>query len=342
MAPVRNARVIFNSIPSDYPEPGKTTVYDDKNTIDIENARLDGGFILKTLVLSIDPYMRGRMRPPEVESYVPAFTLGEPLTSHGVGVVIRSDNQGIKKGDHLYGFLPHEEYSIHRSVEGLRLLVNAEKLPWSTYVGAAGMPGKTAYMAWKEYSRAKRGEIVFVTSGGGPVGSLVIQLANMGGLKVISSAGSEEKVQFMKKIGADVAFNYKTTSTEDVLKKEGPIDIYWDNVGGDSLDAALAASKIGARFLECGMISGYNEGGKPVKNLMNLVANSLVMYGFIVFRLEKKYDDEFYEKIPHMLARGDLKFTEEIWRGLDKVGEAILAVQKGQNKAKVVIQVADE
>ncbi|KAF8074121.1 hypothetical protein FPV67DRAFT_1778639 [Lyophyllum atratum] len=324
------------------PSPEKTTVYDDKPTIDIDNVRLNGGFILKTLVLSIDPYMRGRMRPAEVESYVPAFKLGEPLESHGVGVVIRSENQGVKKGDHIYGFLTHEEYSIHRSIEQFRLLVNAENLPWSAYLGAAGMPGKTAYMGWKEYSRAKRGEIVFVTSGGGPVGSLVIQLANLGGLKVIASAGSEEKVVFMKKIGADVAFNYKTTNTEEVLKKEGPIDIYWDNVGGDSLDAALAASKVGGRFLECGMISGYNEGGKPVKNLMNLISNSLVMYGFIVFRLEPKYDEEFYQKIPHMLARGDLKFTEEIWRGLDKVGDAILTVQKGQNKAKMVIQVADE
>ncbi|GLB38790.1 putative N-terminal domain of oxidoreductase [Lyophyllum shimeji] len=342
MAPIRNARVVFNEIPRTYPEPGKTTVYDDKPTIDIENLKTDGGFVLKTLFLSIDPYLRGRMRPPEIPSYVPAFKIGEPLESHGVGVVVRSDNQGLKVGDHLYGMLTHEEYTIHRSFDGFRLLVNEERLPWSVYLGAAGMPGKTAYAGWREYSRCQRGQTVFVTAGAGPVGSMVIQLARLSGLKIIACAGSEEKVEFIRSLGADVVFNYKTTSTQEVLNKEGPLDIYWDNVGGEALDAALSVSAVGARFIECGMISTYNEGPKPVHNLMQVISNNLCMHGFIVFRLERQYDNDFYWNVPQMLGRGELKYSEEVWRGLEKVGDAILANQKGMNRAKLVIKVADE
>ncbi|KAG6839784.1 hypothetical protein C0991_011699 [Blastosporella zonata] len=331
MAPIRNAKAIFNAIPSGFPEPGKDIVYDDSKTIDIDRVALNGGFIMKTLVLSIDPYMRGRMRAPEIES----------LTGYGVGVVVRSDNSKTKKGDHIYGMLSHEEYSIHKGLDGLIIIENEHKLPWSAYVGVVGMPGKTAWMAWKEFSHAKKGETVFVTTGGGPVGSLVIQLANLDGLKVIASAGSDEKVKFMKSIGADVAFNYKKTKTADVLSKEGPIDVYWDNVGGETLDAALDAASVGARFIECGMISGYNTGGVPIHNIMAVLEKSISMNGFIVFRLEHKYQDGFYKTIPAKVARGELKFTEEITNGLDKVGDVMLAVQKGENKAKAVIKVAD-
>ncbi|KAG6901822.1 hypothetical protein C0995_007529 [Termitomyces sp. Mi166 len=326
MAPVRNARVIFESVPRGFPVPGETTVYDDSKTIDLDHVALNGGFLLKTLVLSIDPYMRGRMRSADIKSYAEAFTLGEPLIGYGVGVVIRSENAKVQKGDHIYGMLTHEEYSIYKDLEGLTIIMNEYNLPWSAYVGVTGMPGKTAFMAWKEYSRAKKGETAFITAGGGPVGSLVIQLAKSDGLKVIASAGSDEKVKFMEEIGADVAFNYKTTKTSDVLKKEGPIDVYWDNVGGETLEAALDAASVGARFI----------------NLMNVVAKSISMNGFIVFRLEPKYQEEFYNTIPAQVASGRLKYTEEVTKGLDKVGDVILAVQKGQNRAKAVIQVADD
>ncbi|KAH0578570.1 hypothetical protein H2248_003717 [Termitomyces sp. 'cryptogamus'] len=284
--------------------------------------------------------MRGRMRSADIKSYAEAFTLGEPLTGYGIGVVVRSDNTKVKNGDHIYGMLTHEEYSVCKDLEGLTIIKNEHSLPWSAYVGVAGMPGKTAFMAWKEYSRAKKGETAFVTAGGGPVGSLVIQLAKLDGLKVIASAGSDEKVKFMEAIGADVAFNYKKTKTSDVLSKEGPVDVYWDNVGGETLEAALDAASVGARFIECGMISGYNA-DMPIHNLLNVVAKSISMNGFIVFRLEHKYEEEFYATIPQKVASGKLKYTEEVTEGLDKVGDVILAVQKGQNKAKAVIRVAD-
>jgi len=342
MAPVTNGRVLFKSIPEGYPEPGKTTVYDTTAKIDLENAPLNGGFLLKTLVLSIDPYMRGRMRSPEIKSYTPPFAIGQALTGYGVGVVVRSELAGVKAGEHLYGIFTHEEYSIRSGLAMLQVIQNEHNLPWSVFVGAAGMPGKTAYMAWKEYARQKKGEVVFVTSGAGAVGSFVIQLAKLDGLKVIASAGSEEKVKYMKEIGTDIAFNYKTTDTKEVLEKEGPLDIYWDNVGGESLEAALETAAIGGRIIECGMIANYNKAHPGVKNFINVIQKSLSINGFIVSRLEYKYGDEFYKTIPAKLAHGEIKYREDITKGLDKVGDVILAVLKGTNQAKAVILVADE
>ncbi|KAF8996523.1 alcohol dehydrogenase [Cyathus striatus] len=343
MTPVINARVIFNSVPEGYPEPGKTTVYDTTQTIDLDTAPLNGGVLLKILEVSIDPYLRGKMRAPSEKSYSPPFTLGEPIDSFAVAVVVRSEKEGFKKGDHVYGILPFVNYTIVTATEELRILNNKHNLPWSVYVGAAGMPGKSAYMAWKEYSYAKKGETVYVSTGAGPVGSLVIQLAKQSGCRVIGSAGSDDKVAFMKECGADVAFNYKTESIWDVLEREGGlICSYWDNVGGDTLDAALEFAKIGGRFIECGMISGYNTGGAVIKNILHVVDKSLSIYGFVVFRLHEKYETQFYEEVPQLLAEGKLKYSEHVWEGLDKAGEAILAVQKGLNRAKAVVKVAQE
>ncbi|KAJ6550185.1 hypothetical protein B0H19DRAFT_1378803 [Mycena capillaripes] len=342
MAPVTNARVLFAAIPKEFPVPGETTVYDTSEKIDLDGCPLNGGLLIKTLVLSVDPYMRGRMRRPEEKSYAEAFTLGAPLDGYGIGVVLRSEIRSVRVGKHVYGVIQHQQYSIISNTEGLTFLERDPKLPWTVYVGAAGMPGKTAYSGWKEFSHAKKGETAFVTAGGGPVGSMVIQLAKRDGLKVIASAGSDEKVNFMKDIGADVAFNYKTTDTRKVLAREGPIDIYWDNVGGDTLDAALDHAKVFGRFLVCGMISGYNTGYKGVKNLHQTFAKSLTISGILVFRLQAKYDKEFYLTIPPALASGEIKYTEEVTRGLDKIGDVILRVQKGQNSAKAVVVVAEE
>ncbi|KAF8881861.1 hypothetical protein BD779DRAFT_1675206 [Infundibulicybe gibba] len=342
MAPVTNGRALFNAVPTGYPEPGKTIVYDTTQTIDLENVALNGGFLVKTLVLSIDPYLRGRMRAPEKASYNMPFALGEPITSHGVGVVLRSEYAGVKAGDHVYGMFPHEEYFVKKNMDMSRVLHNEHNLPWSVYVGAAGMPGATnVLLCLERISKAKKGEVAFVTTGGGPVGSLVIQLAKADGMKVIASAGSDEKVEFMKSIGADVAFNYKTTNTKAVLEKEGPINVYWDNVGGESLEAALDAAASGGRFIECGMITGYNGNPYPIKNLMHIVAKSLTISGFLVYNFQAKYEEEFYATFPKRLASGELKYTEEVTKGLDKVGDVMLAVQKGTNKAKAVILVAD-
>ncbi|KAF7324120.1 Zinc-type alcohol dehydrogenase-like protein PB24D3.08c [Mycena kentingensis (nom. inval.)] len=344
MPPTPNARVIYASLPANYPVAGETMVHDTTAEIDLENAPLNGGFLLKTLVLSIDPYMRGKMRSPEKKSYSPAFVIGEPLYGYGIGVVLRSENPGVAVGKYVYsGEIPHQQYTIFpASFKTFRFIEKHPKLSLTTYVGAAGMPGQTAYMGWKEFSKAKPGETAFITTGGGPVGSFVIQLAKKDGLEVIGSAGSEEKVEFMKSIGADVAFNYKTIDTREVLKEAGGIDIYWDNVGGDMLDAALEYSNVYGRFLQCGMVSGNNTGMIPIKNLNQTYIKSLTLSGILVLRLLVKYEEEFYAVVPEMLASGEIKYTEEVTRGLETVGRAIERVQRGLNTAKAVVVVADE
>ncbi|KAF8157830.1 hypothetical protein B0H34DRAFT_706300 [Crassisporium funariophilum] len=342
MAPVTNGRAIFNSIPDGFPVPGETTVYDTSEKIDVDNVPLNGGFLFKLLDLSIDPYMRGRMRDPSKKSYNAPFIIGQPLSGYGIGVVVRSELEGVKAGDHIGGFVEHQHYAVKKSLQGLQIIDNPQNLPWSTFLGVLGMPGKTSYFAWKEYAHAKKGEIAFVSAGGGPVGSLVIQLAKRDGLKVIASAGSEEKLQFMRECGADVVFNYKTTKTAEVLEKEGPVDIYWDNVGGETLEAALDAAALNARFIICGMISGYNTGGQPIRNLANVIGKSITIQGFIVGRLEANHGAAFYAEIAPDVASGKIKHREDVTNGLDKVGDVILAVQKGTNKAKAVVHVADD
>lgn len=342
MAPVKNGRLIFKEIPTGYPEPGKTTIYDESETIDLDSVPLKGGVLVKTLVVSIDPYLRGKMRDPSIQSYTPAFVKDKPIYNYGVGVVLRSENPRAKPGDHLYGTYDFQQYSILNNLDEFEVLKNEHNLPWSAYVGVVGMPGQTAWVGWHEYAAPQKGDVVFVTAGAGPVGSFVIQLAKLQGLKVIASAGSEDKVDFIKSLGADVAFNYKTANTWDVLKREGPINIYWDNVGGETLDAALANAARGARFIECGMISEYNTAPYTVKNLMAIVRQELHLHGFIVNHHLHKHHARFYAEVPGKVARGEIKYVEDAKQGLQYAGEAILEVQKGRNSGKSVVIVGDE
>ncbi|KAF9068364.1 hypothetical protein BDP27DRAFT_1383609 [Rhodocollybia butyracea] len=347
MAPIPNARLLFNEIPTNFPEPGKTTVYDTSKTIDVEKEPLNGGILVKTLVLSADPYMRVQMREAHIDGYMPPFIVGQPLYSLGVGKVLRSENEAYKAGDYVYGVLEWALYSIPNTdtggAFGTRLLKPEPGLPYSVYVGAAGMPGQTAYYGWKEFANAKAGDTVFVSGGAGPVGSLVVQLAKEDGLKVIASAGSEAKVQFCKDVGADVTFNYKTVNTLDVLKKEGPLQLYWDNVAGSTLDAAIENADNHARFIECGAISQYNsKDGVNMKNLDQIYARRLTLYGFLVADLAPKWQDEFYQVIPKKLASGEFKYSEDLTRGLEKGCEALRDVQMGKNTGKSVIIVAEE
>ncbi|KAF8144002.1 hypothetical protein K438DRAFT_1874671 [Mycena galopus ATCC 62051] len=299
---------IYNFSFPDYPVPGTTTVYDTTETIDIENVPLNGGVLIKVLLLSIDPYLRGRL----------PFPLGQPLMGGGIGVVLRSEVAGVEAGAHVRGMVAHQEYMIAPNLAMLEIIQRDPKLNWSVYVGAAGMPGETAFVGWREYSGAKK--VV-----------MVIQIAKQDGLKVIASAGSEEKVKFMKEIGADVAFNYKTTDVREVLAKEGPIDIFWDNVGGDTLDAAREHAALHSRIIECGQISGYNSRPLPMKNPGLIFAKCMHFHGFLRPYLRPKH-----------IAAFNVEFVPKIVSGeLDKVGDAILAVQKGTNAGKAIVILVD-
>ncbi|KAH9903352.1 NAD-P-binding protein [Cubamyces lactineus] len=343
MAPVKNGRYLYLSIPDGFPEPGKTMVYDDSRTADLGAPLERGAFLVKVLVLSVDPYLRGKMRDPKIETYTPAFVVGEPLYNYGIGFVLRSENAAFKPGDHLYGVFKFQQYVVESDSQAFRVIENREGLPWSVYLGVCGMPGETAVYGWREHAHPKKGETAFVTAGAGPVGSTVIQLAKADGLKVIASAGSDEKVAWLTAVGADVAFNYKTVDTRAVLEREGPIDIYWDNVGGETLEAAIEYAARHARFIECGMISQYNA-AQPyhIKNLKSIVGKELSLNGFIVTSLRAKYEASFRATIPRRVAAGEIRYKEDAVRGLENGGRAIADVQRGRNFGKSVVVVADE
>ncbi|CAE6431294.1 unnamed protein product [Rhizoctonia solani] len=344
MAPVQNARLIFNKVPQDFPIPGETTVYDTSETIDLDSVPLNGGILAKTLYLSIDPYFRGRMRNESKKSYSGAFPLGKPISGFSVSRVLRSERSDVKEGDNIYVYeTPFQEYHIIAAKHPVMVIDNKENLPLSLYVGILGMPGKTAYYALDVVGKPQKGETIYVSTGAGPVGATVAQICKSLGLKVIASTGSDEKVEFLKSIGVDVAFNYKKDKISDVLEKEGPIDIYWDNVGGESLDAALEACKDHARIICCGAISAYNSSPVPIKNWNYFLTKRLTIRGFIVGELEAQVGKPqvFYEKMVPLVASGQIKWNEHVFEGLDKAGDAILAVQKGDNTAKTVVKVAD-
>jgi len=342
MSPVQNSRVIYNAIPEGYPVPGLTTITDKKQTMDLDNVPLDGGFLLKTLVISVDPYLRGRMRKPEIKSYSPPFNIGDVLYSHGVSLVLRSENPDIKVGDHLYGITRFQDYNIYHKATDFKVLPKTSNVPWSVFVGVAGMPGKTAYYGYREMTQAKKGETIYVSTAAGPVGSLVVQLAKADGLKVIGSAGSSDKLDFLREIGVDVAFNYKETSISDVLAEHGPVDIYWDHVGGKALDSVLSHMNTFGRILVVGQIASYNSKPEPISNMRLTASQRLTIRGLLVGDWESKYGDEFYNEIPPKIARGEIRYTEHVVRTLDEAGQLILDVQKGDNKGKAVIVLANE
>ncbi|KAK7458800.1 hypothetical protein VKT23_009806 [Stygiomarasmius scandens] len=348
MAPIRNTKLIFNAPVSGLPEPGKSALYDTTNTIDPEAVPLNGSVLIKLLYISIDPLMRGQMRDSSLPSSFPfpAYSIGQPTYGYGVGKIIRSEKDGLENGDYVVSqTMEHAEYSIPTNPELLEKITPEPGLPPSVYVGIAGMPGRTAYFAWREFSKAKKGETAFVSTAAGPVGSLVLQLAKLEGLKVIASVGSDEKVEVVKSLGADVAFNYKTADMQDILAKEGPIDIYWDNVSGSTLDAALANAALHARFICCGMLSvlGTKMGeGIPMKNLMNIVVRRVTMNGFIMTDLTEKWEKEFNEVIPKKLASGEIKYIEDKTRGLENVVEGLVELMSGKNVGKKIVVVSDD
>ncbi|CAF3454176.1 unnamed protein product [Rotaria socialis] len=351
MAPIQNSAVIFAEIPSDYPVPGKHLKYVKDRTIDLDNVDMQGGIVTKNLVISIDPYMRGRMRSAEAKSYSPAFELNQPLTNFFVGKVVKSENEKFIVGQYIYGFGVYEEYTVHSKAQTDLLQVISEEriqlgLPLTTWVGAAGMPGQTAYHGFYHIGEPKKGETIFITGASGAVGQIVGQLAKREGLTVIGSAGTDDKVKWLQtELHFDHAFNYKTADVKAELAKFDPLNIYFDNVGGDQLEAALGAAANHARFVECGMISQYNKpDAHGIRNLILIVAKRLKLQGFIVSDKlkEPSFHQEFYSKIPKWIANGEIKVKEDVTKGLEQAPEAILGIFQGKNFGKAVIQIADE
>ncbi|KAG9086358.1 hypothetical protein FRC06_003135 [Ceratobasidium sp. 370] len=241
------------------------------------------------------------------------------------------------------------QYAVLSVNHTIRVIPNDPKVPLSAYIGFLGMPGMTAFYGLELVGKPKKGETLYVSSGAGPVGSLVAQLAKIKGLKVIASASTDEKVEFMRSIGVDVPFNYKTGNMKEILAKEGPIDLYWDNVGGSTLEAALEACNVRARVVVCGAISGYISTGEPygVKTTANILFKRLTVQGYIVNEGEPEYEGQtgnpvkFLAAITPLVKSGELKWSEQVLEGVEHVGQAIVDVLEGRNTAKVIIKAND-
>jgi NADPH-dependent curcumin reductase CurA len=286
--------------------------------------------------LSVDPYMRGRMN--DTKSYVPPFALGEPMQGGAISEVVESRADGIAVGttvSHMAGW--RDEAVL--PAEHVQPLPDLGVDP-QAYLGQFGMPGMTAYYGLLQVAEAKPGDTVFVSAAAGAVGSTVVQIAKAKGMTVIGSAGGAEKCEWVRSLGADAMIDYKAgQSVVEALGEAAPdgIDVYFDNVGGDHLDAALAHAKLNARFAICGMIDVYND-AKPtsLKYLARLIGNRVRIQGFIVS--DFKDQAGFHRDMAAMLKDGRLQREETVFEGLDKTPEAFLALFTGGNKGKMLVK----
>jgi hypothetical protein len=295
--------------------------------------------LVRNLFMSVDPYMRGRMN--DRKSYVPPFEIGKVLEGGAVGEVVESRAPEFKPGDVVTSNFGWREYFI-ASPKDLHP-VSREYQPLSVYLGALGMTGMTAW-AGLNLVEVKAGDVIYISGAAGAVGNVAGQLAKLRGCKVIGSTGSMEKVKFLREeCGFDIAFDYKTGPVLEQLKVEAPdgIDVYFDNVGGEALEAALSMLRVHGRIIACGGISGYNE-EKPrpgPSNLFNITTKRLTMKGLIV-RDWLDRQDEFEKEVGGYLQSGKLKNKETVVVGLDQAEGAFIGLFSGNNIGKMVVKLA--
>ena len=297
----------------------------------------DQQVLVRNRFMSVDPYMRGRMN--DRKSYVPPFGIGKVLEGGAVGEVIESRSSEFKTGDAVtsrYGWreafiaAPNELHAVNKAVQ-----------PLSVYLGTLGMTGMTAW-AGLTMVGVKAGEVIYISGAAGAVGNVAGQLAKLRGCRVIGSAGSDEKVQhLLEQCGFDAAFNYKTGPVLEQLNRAAPdgIDVYFDNVGGESLEAALSALRVHGRIIACGGISGYNdEKPKPgPSNLFNITTKRLTMKGLIVGDwLDRQGEFENEAGAPYQAGR--LKSLETVVEGLDQAVDAFIGLFDGKNIGKMVVK----
>jgi hypothetical protein len=299
----------------------------------------DQEVLVRNLFMSVDPYMRGRMK--EGKSYVPPFELGKPLSGAAVGDVIESRAREFQPGDVVTSNFGWREYFVD-SPKQLQP-VSRRIQPLSVYLGALGMPGMTAW-AGLNLVEVKAGDIVFISGAAGAVGNVAGQLAKLRGCRVIGSAGSAEKVRFLREeCGFDNAFNYKAGPVLEQLKQAAPdgIDVYFDNVGGETLEASLSALRMHGRIIACGAISAYNaEAPHPgPSNLFNIITKRLTMKGFIVSDWWDRRG-EFEEEMGAYVKAGKVKNRETVAKGIDQAVAAFIGLFHGQNIGKMVVELA--
>lgn len=298
-----------------------------------------GKMVVRNLYMSVDPYMRGRM--VDRKSYVPPFALGETLQGGAVGQVVESNGGKFNEGDYVLHGLGWREAFLSDG-KGLAP-IDPAIAPVQAFLGAVGMPGQTAYFGLLDIGQPKAGETVFVSAAAGAVGSVVCQIAKLKGCRVVGSVGSQAKVDWLlNEIGVDAAFNYKEADNlKAELGKHCPngIDIYFENVGGDHLEAALTHLNQNGRIPVCGMISQYNatEATPGPSNLSLIIGKRLKLQGFIVSDYRAR-SGEFYADMKSWIAAGQIKWQETVVEGIENAPSAFIGLFTGENMGKMLVK----
>jgi NADPH-dependent curcumin reductase CurA len=344
-----NKTFIFKQIPKGMPVAGQDLVTEDR-PFDIDAALPANGIVVELLYASFDPYQRGRMREASKESYMPAFELNGPIYNGAIGHVVRAGAEAaFAVGDLVEGMMPTAQYAIlpEPAKLNIRKLANPLDLDLAYFLGPLGMPGLTAWSGLHAIGKPKKGETLFVSSAAGAVGQIVGQIAKREGLTVIGSVGSDEKLDFItKECGFDAGFNYKKEKPADALPRLAPkgIDIYFENVGGDHLEAAVDAMNVGGRIAACGMIADYNsprEQQTGVKGLFQIVSKQITMQGFLVAKpgFGPTYAKEHREKLSQWIKDGSVKVSMAVTEGIDNAAEGLVGMLQGKNFGKAVVRI---
>ncbi len=298
----------------------------------------EGMVHVRNLFLSVDPYMRGRMN--EAKSYIPPFALNAPMEGGALGEVVNSNADGFVPGDlvvHMAGWRDE-------AVLPAKALQKAPQIPAvepQAFLGILGMPGATAYFGLLDAAQAQAGDRVFVSAAAGAVGSAVVEMAKAKGMTVIGSARGREKCDFVASLGADSTVDYTAAPILKGLREAAPdgIDVYFDNVGGDHLDAAFARARLNARFALCGMIGGYNSReAMSFRYIIRVIAMRITVRGFLYGDYVSRLG-EFYSGVGAWVASGTVKSHETIADGLEAAPDAFLGLFSGANTGKMLVRV---
>jgi NADPH-dependent curcumin reductase CurA len=300
----------------------------------------DGEVLVEIEYLSLDPAMRGWMN--EAKSYIAPVGIGEVMRAGGAGRVLESKNPAFAKGDNVVGMVGVQRYAVVPGSALTKVDVSLASLP--VYLGALGMPGMTAYFGLLEVGKAKEGETVVVSGAAGAVGMMVGQIAKIKGCRVVGIAGGPEKCAYLKdELGFDGAIDYKYDDLYAGLRKECPknIDVYFDNVGGDTLDTCLARLAFHGRVVICGAISQYNNTTmvKGPSNYLSLLVNRGRMEGMVVFDYADRFGTAVAD-IARWMKEGRLKSREDIVAGIETFPETLLKLFRGENFGKLVLKVS--
>jgi len=295
----------------------------------------EGEVLVKNLWLSLDPYMRGRM--DDVKSYVKGVDLGEVMVGQTVGEVLESRSERVKKGDHVLTQLGWQLFGSTKEA----FPVDKKLAPLSYYLGCLGMPGMTAYFGLKEIGQPKAGETVVVSAASGAVGSVVGQLAKSWGARAVGIAGGAEKCGYVtRELGFDACIDYKAGNLHRDLKEACPkgVDVYFDNVGGVTLDTMLRLMNVHSRIIVCGLISEYNA-TEPYgyRNLRSVLVNRIRVQGMIVFDWRSRYGEALRDLLK-MHQQGNLKYRESIVEGLESAPRGLISLLKGGNFGKQLVK----